>query len=158
MDQLTIPDHTDLLRRAGLDVRNINDRLNQVCASAVMMSGADCAEINVLNGERLNNVAHYPDEGFRRLNIEYISTESACIIAVATNEPLVLEDINDHPLCANKPWMGELKSYLGVPIRYEGEPFAALCVFTLTQVKWTPGHVVVMEGLARLAEASLRHY
>jgi GAF domain-containing protein len=147
-------DRTALLTRAGLESKTIHESLNQICASVVMMSGADQSEINVINGDTLHHVAYYPTP-FTEGKTEYFADESACQIVVATGMPLVLDDVRDHPMCASQWWVGTIESYIGVPLMFEGETFGALCAFTLTPTRWTNGQLIVMQGLARLVEASL---
>lgn len=150
-------DRTALLTRAGLESKTIHDSLNQICASAVMMSGADQSEINVINGDKVQHVAYYPTP-FKEGRAEYFADETACQIVVHTGMPLVLDDVRDHPMCADQWWVGAIESYLGVPLQFEGEVFGALCVFTGTPVHWTNGQLIVLQGLAGLVEASLpRH-
>lgn len=148
------PRRMDLLERAGLLGKETSERLTQIASAAVMLTEADQCEINVITGDDQKHIAWWPDYPPRAKRVD-VAEESACVIVVQYGQPLVLDDVKDHPHCAKQAWAGtRINSYLGVPIAFEDVVVGSLCVFSLAYKHWTRGEQTAMQGMASLVEAS----
>jgi GAF domain-containing protein len=79
---------------------------------------------------------------------------SVCQYAVASGEPLIVEDARVHPQLSNHPAVVDntLVAYAGIPLSdYEGHTIGTLCVWDTQPRQWTPGHVLTLIDLAALA-------
>lgn len=150
---LDSPERLQLLERAGLTGKGVSSRLNQIAEAAVMLTGADHCEVNVIAGSEQKHVAYSPDPVPGEQQVD-VAEESACLIVVQTGQALILDDVTEHPHCAGQSWAGtRISSYLGVPVHYEGVVVGSLCVFTGARKHWTRGELTAMAGMASLVEA-----
>jgi GAF domain-containing protein len=146
------PVRLDLLHRAGLLGKGISARLTQIASAAVALTSADQCELNIIVGDEQRHIAWWPDVGAH--DDPGPSDESACLLVVLSEQPLVLDDVFTNPHCAKTPWAGtRINSYMGVPVRYEGAVVGSLCVFSLDHKHWTAGELAAMQGMASLIEA-----
>jgi GAF domain-containing protein len=146
------PVRLDLLHRAGLLGKGISARLTQIASAAVALTSADQCELNIIVADEQRHVAWWPTDGVPQ--VPGPADESACMLVVLSEQPLILDDVFANPHCANTPWAGTtINSYLGVPVRFEGTVVGSLCVFSLAHHHWTAGELAAMTGMASLVEA-----
>jgi len=153
---LTLEDplRMDLLDRAGLLGKETSVRLTQIASAAVVLTEADQCEINVIAGDEQRHIAYWPVYGPEDETVD-VADESACVIVVQSEQPLILDDVKTDPHCARQTWAGtRINSYMGVPISYENVVVGSLCVFSLAHKHWTRGELTAMQGMASLVEAS----
>lgn len=151
---LADPKRMDLLDRAGLLGKEVSERLTQIASAAVILTEADQCEINVIAGDDQKHLAWWPPYAPDVKPVE-VAEESACLVVVQSGQPLILDDVQDHPHCAAQSWAGtRINSYLGVPISFENIVVGSLCVFSLAHKHWTRGELTAMAGMASLVEAS----
>lgn len=86
---------------------------------------------------------------------------SYCKFAVASKEPLIIEDARTHPLVQDSPAIAELGAiaYAGIPLTTaEGHVLGTLCVVEDEPRKWTDEEISVLEELATsvMTEIDLR--
>lgn len=84
--------------------------------------------------------------------------DSFCRHAVASREPLLIEDTREHPLVGSSAVVTELGviSYAGVPlIESGGHALGALCVLDVTPRRWSEGQVETLRELAALVSTEI---
>jgi GAF domain-containing protein len=144
---------SDLIERAGLNDHGLDVRLNRMCATAVRITRADQAEINISNHEHQQFLGLCP---VPRVNGPAgLSKESGCIFVVTHDIMVVLDDVRTHPHFASKAWAGKrVQSYIGLPVHFEGVAVASLCAYTVNEPHhWTDPEILVMQGVAKMVEA-----
>jgi GAF domain-containing protein len=80
---------------------------------------------------------------------------SVCQYAVASGEPLIVEDARVHPQLSSHPAVVDntLAAYAGIPLSdHDGNTIGTLCVWDTKPRQWTPGHVLTLVDLAALAK------
>jgi GAF domain-containing protein len=86
----------------------------------------------------------------RQTSLDY----SLCQYPAATGRPLIVGDLQKHPLLAGNPAVTEIgvRAYAGIPmIDRQGYPFGTCCVIDLTERDWDDGQLAT---LARLADTA----
>lgn len=87
-------------------------------------------------------------------------SHSYCRFAVATGEPLVVEDARESVLLRDSPAVEERDAvaYAGIPLRLRGgEVAGTLCVIDPEGRSWTEDEIGTLTELAELARAELDH-
>jgi CheY-like chemotaxis protein len=85
-------------------------------------------------------------------------THSFCQWAVSAKEPLVVSDSREHPVLQHNRAVEDLDviAYAGVPLLVWGQPIGTVCAIDAQPREWTPGDLVILGGLARVAVAEVR--
>jgi GAF domain-containing protein len=88
----------------------------------------------------------------RQTSLDY----SLCQYPVATGRPLIVGDLQKHPLLAGNPAVTEIgvRAYAGIPmVDRHGYPFGTYCVIDLTEHDWDDGQLATLARLADTATA-----
>lgn len=77
---------------------------------------------------------------------------SFCRHAVASREPLIVEDAREHPLVQDSGAIAAgVLAYAGIPLEVDGEAIGALCVIDSRPRVWSPNDLDTLRALARSA-------
>lgn len=81
-------------------------------------------------------------------------SHSLCKQVVATEGPLVIDDVPAHPLAADSPGLPALgvAAYAGIPIRLDGQVLGSLCAIDHSPRSWSAEDLTLLTGLAGLVE------
>ncbi|HXH78443.1 ATP-binding protein [Nocardioides sp.] len=85
-------------------------------------------------------------------------SHSICQYIVMHDAPLVVSDVNLHPILSSSPSVRDygLQAYAGFPLHGpDNEVLGAFCVLDHTAVDWTPEQLAVLHDLARAVETEL---
>ncbi|OPX09182.1 GAF domain-containing protein [Mycobacterium sp. AT1] len=78
--------------------------------------------------------------------------------AVASDQPLIVEDITKHPLLADHPYAltGEVRAYAAFPLHdVGGNAVGTLSAWDVRPRPWTSGQVQILEDLSAAAHAKI---
>jgi GAF domain-containing protein len=144
------PVRLQALRDTGLLDSDADPSYDQIVSMAVEALGVSAAAISLVDDHRqfFKSVSGLP-EGVR----ETPMARSVCRYAVATGEPLVVEDARTHPVLHDHPAVtdGTLVSYAGIPlIDPAGLAIGTLCVWDDKPHQWSTSHVQILDDLAHI--------
>jgi hypothetical protein len=128
-----------------------DERLDELCALAAEVLEAPLALVTLVDADRqvfASCAGLQPPWSERR---ETPLSHSVCQHAVASREPLVVEDARVHPLLAHNLAIRDLGvvAYLGIPlIDHAGHALGSLCVIDARPRAWTDGDVRRLGELA----------
>ncbi len=137
------------------------DQARRVVQMAKEMLHAEHAELNIITDEEqitVTGLAGQPGSSGRRFeDVHRDRTQSWCQNVVALADTLAIDDGKQHVLVMNTDvaQSGEVVSYLGAPIRVDGIPVGALCVFDPQFREWTESEVARLEQLAGVVSDSV---
>ena len=149
-----------LLERSGLLERDGGEVFHQVARLARRLLGVDAAIVSVIDRDRHRFVGHdglRPDLAARG---ESIAAHSYCKHAVATGEPVMIEDSRVTPLLRNRPAAAghDAIAYAGIPLEVaDGAILGTLCVLDSSPRGWTAEDLATLEELAAMAATALEH-
>jgi GAF domain-containing protein len=86
-------------------------------------------------------------------------SHSFCQHAVASREPLIVEDAREHPVLRHNPAIRDMGviAYAGIPlIDEDGHALGSLCVIDERPRHWTPDQVRLLEDLAHAVRTEIR--
>lgn len=84
--------------------------------------------------------------------------QSICKYAVASGEPLIVDDTSEHPLLADSPVVqdGSVGSYAGFPVTDQrGHTVGTLCAWDSTPRHWTGSQIQILEDLTAVVRAKI---
>jgi sigma-B regulation protein RsbU (phosphoserine phosphatase) len=142
-------DRLDALERSGLMNSAPSPWLDYLTSRAARQLHTPVAAITLLDDHRQ---VFASSVGLPYETTETPVSESFCQFVVAFDEPVVIDDthtdelVKDHPATASG-----IRSYLGVPLRSEGEVLGSMCVVDLEPREWTEHDVHSMQALVRTA-------
>ncbi|MDF2828315.1 MAG: hypothetical protein K0R01_1598 [Mycobacterium sp.] len=144
------PARLKALRDTGLLDSDADPSYDRIVSMAVEALGVSAAAISLVDDHRqfFKSVLGLP-EGVR----ETPMSRSVCRYAVATGEPLVVEDARTHPMLHDHPAVtdGTLVSYAGIPlIDPAGLAIGTLCVWDDKPHQWSTSHVQILDDLAHI--------
>ncbi len=126
------------------------DRIVRLAAEAL---GVPVAAVSLVDQNRqfFKSAVGLPPnlQSERETPLEY----SFCQYAVASGEPLIVEDARQDPVLGDNPSVEELDvvSYVGIPLKDpNGQVLGTLCVWDSKTRELTRGHVQILEDLARM--------
>lgn len=136
----------DALKASGLLERGRDDTLDGLTREAATRLGAPMAFINVLDEQWQYRLSSHGWEGPRQEPAE----ESYCQYVVAQDDVLIVTDSTTDPLVANNPATvdGNVRAYLGVPVRRDGHCLGSLCVVDDRAREWTDEDFATLRQLA----------
>jgi PAS domain S-box-containing protein len=136
------------LSRVGTDAVRAFDRLTRI---ATAMLDAPVALVTLVEADR------QVFAGCAGLSEPLASDRSTplshsfCQHAVATREPLVIDDARVHPLVCDNPAIAEFSvlAYAGIPlITSDGQALGSFCVLDFRPRSWTEGEIAILRDLA----------
>ena len=132
------------LAHSGLLRHGPDDRLDLLCETACVVLSCTRAQVNMLEGLYQTSIGRWPPTDPR---IRLV-TDSACRAVIMSGQPVVVPDMRLHPLMCQ---IVGASSYLGVPIRFEGQVIGTFCVLDSEVREWTAWNIAGLQGLGRLA-------
>jgi GAF domain-containing protein len=146
--------NSSLIEKAGLSNYGLVDRINRICSAVVTLTHADQAGVGMVDRDILRHIGTSPpNDLLTRMSLPV--KESPAYLVIGRGKDLVINNLRDLTTPEGKNWAKYAKSYVGVPIRFEGIPVACLGAYTLHSVHyWTSVEVTVMEGIAKMVEAN----
>jgi putative methionine-R-sulfoxide reductase with GAF domain len=152
---LSDPDRVAALERTGLLDDPPRLALDQFAALAAEALGTHYAAVSLVDPDEQVIVGCNVDEGFvRRRPLE----QSICKYAVASGEPMIVDDASEHPLLAGNPMVqdGSVRSYAGIPlIDQRGHAVGTLCAWDGQPRHWTGSQIQILEDLTAVARAKI---
>ena len=124
------------------------DRLTRLAATVI---GAPVALVSLVDEDRqfFKSCLGVPEPWASRRGTPL--SHSFCQYAVASRQPLVIEDAREHPLVLHSlaiPDMGVV-AYAGIPlITRDGHALGSFCVIDHKPRVWTPAELAILEDLA----------
>src|SRR4051812_24171829 len=151
MVHLAQADRLHALQRTTLLGAERDAEFDRIPRLARRLTGADMALITLVDDRRQFILS---DDGLpepwattRQTPLSY----SICRHAIATGEPLIIEDAHEHELVCDAPAVTELGigAYAGFPLRSrDGHILGALCAMGGAPREWTPEDVEALDDLA----------
>ncbi|KAA0096691.1 GAF domain-containing protein [Mycolicibacterium sp. P1-18] len=153
---LTDPDRLTALGNAGLLDGAPRVALDQFAELTAEALGVPYAAVSILAEDRqirlgCNDPAAGDD---RSIPLE----DSICKYAVASGQPLIVDDIVRHPMLADHPMAlsGTIRAYAAFPLHDpSGNPAGTLCAWDDQPRRWTGGQVQILEDLSAAAHAKV---
>lgn len=144
------PARLQALRDTGLLDSDADPSYDHIVSMAVEALGVSAAAISLVDDHRqfFKSVLGLP-AGVRETPLSH----SMCRYAVATGEPLVVEDARVDPVLHDHPAVtdGMLVSYAGIPlIDPAGLAIGTLCVWDDKPHQWSTSHVQILDDLAHI--------
>lgn len=145
-----------VLHRTGLldgPTRSALDHLGALTAAAV---GSPYAAVSLVDQDKQVFVgcSDRRDESERTRPLE----QSICKYAVASGEPLIVDDTLEHPLFVDSPVVheGTVRSYAGIPLAdVSGHTIGTLCVWDDQPQHWTGSQIQILDDLAAVVRAKI---
>lgn len=132
--------------------------LDRLARAASRLVGAPVALVNLVDGDGIHLAGmagvHGELGAVRRLPCSH----AVCDVVVATRAPLVIDDLLNHPIAAERPGVHTLglRSYLGVPLTTRrGQTLGSFCVLDARIRRWTAEDIENLRDLAEAAVAEL---
>lgn len=156
-DPLTSVERLRALRRLAILDTPPEEAYDRLTRLATRLLGVPIALVNLIDEERQFFKSAVGMGELRELPIG----TGVCSYAVATREPLVLEDARQDPRFSSNPIVTEhgLVSYVGIPlITAEGHALGTFCVVDTEPRRWSGDDIALMSDLASavLTEIELR--
>lgn len=145
----------EALSQSGLLKKSTAERLHHLAYTSVTLLRADACQINALDDKMQRTVTGYPPnpEGWPDIPVELTGCQEVVLLGV----PLVIPDVQDHPIMCALPWAESWQGYLGVPIVFDSQIIGSLCVLSKEPREWRPYETTALQGVARLIAASLAY-
>jgi GAF domain-containing protein len=108
----------------------------------------------VIAPDRLDAVFKAAIDACRTRTLE----QSICKYAVASGEPLIVDDTSVHPLLADSPVVhdGSVRSYAGIPLTdRHGQVVGTLCAWDGQPRHWTGSQIQILEDLSTVIQAKI---
>lgn len=151
---LADPDRLTALGNAGLLDGAPRVALDQFAELTAEALGVPYAAVSIIAEDRQIrlgcNETGVDDDGSIPLE------DSICKYAVASGQPLIVDDLACHPLLADHPMVlsGAIRAYAAFPLHDEmGNPAGTLSAWDDQPRRWTGGQVQILEDLSAAAHA-----
>jgi PAS domain S-box-containing protein len=130
--------------------------LDRIAALAARLLGATSGHVALLTD--VQTVVGAVGASKDVVGLSSPAEESLCSLTVAAGAAVVVTDAADDDRVAHFPVVraGELGAYLGVPLRVDGEPVGALCVYDAEPRAWTSDDAQLLEELVAPVVAELQ--
>ena len=153
---LSDPDRVAALNRTGLLADPPRLSLDQFAALAAEALGTRYAAVSLVDDDAQVLVGwNTQDDGAQRTRpLE----QSICKYAVASGEPLIVDDTAEHPVLAASPVVqdGSVRSYAGIPLSDEhGHAVGTLCAWDSKPRHWTGSQIQILEDLTAVVRAKI---
>ncbi len=155
---LSDPARLAAVRKTGLLDDVSNPALERIVALTAEALGTHNAAISVIDRDRQILIGS-------KLEDDSVSRsaplgESICKFAVASGEPLIVDDTTTHPLLADHPKVtdGSVRAYAGILLAdNEGHAIGTLCTWDIRPRRWTSGQVQILNDLAQVVRTKVFH-
>jgi PAS domain S-box-containing protein len=149
-DRLAAVFASDLLDAGALPA------LDRVVRAAARQLDVPAAQLNVITADEQIPVSHFGEEAWGRpVGLD----GSLCQHTVRSRQPLVVEDVREHPVAGSIAGAAEsgIRAYLSVPIGSPraADPIATLCVVDVRPRAWTEREVAALSDLAEWARSEI---
>jgi len=155
------PERVAALRRTGLLGSDAEEAFDRMTRLAVKLLRVPAAFISLVDHERdFYMSAHGFGEPLA--TSRELTGRTFCHYAIASNQPLVIDDARADPVYSQVPTVESLgvAAYVGIPLPGpEGHILGSFCAIDTTPRRWTPDEVDILSELAASArrEIELRH-
>ena len=151
---LSNPDRLDAVRGTGLLDSAPRAEIQRIAELTAEALGAPYAALALIDHDRAVLVGcNISEEAFGRSRPLAMSISK---FAVASGEPLVVDDAALHPLLADHPMVqsGDVRAYAGIVlIDGRGNAIGALCSWDHNRRHWTSGQIQILSDFAAVARA-----
>lgn len=149
-NRLAVVEATGLLNSPG------NAALDRLVALTAEAIGTPSAAVTVISHEKqvLAGCTDVSVGVTRTAPLE----DSICKFAVASGQPLIVDDTTTHPLLADHPKVvdGTVRAYAGILLAdADGYAIGTLCTWDVRPRRWTSGQVQILNDLAEVARAKV---
>lgn len=146
-------DRLEAVHRSGLMSPSATARLDGLISRAAERLGTPMAFVSVLDDHRLVLAGAFGLTGELAVTRETTPEASYCQYVVALDDVLVVNDSCADSLVADHPatTAGDVRSYLGVPIRQDGFCVGSFCVVDTRPREWSDEDLSGLTELGALA-------
>lgn len=146
-------DRLDAVARSGLMDRSERPRLDALIGKAAVQLRTPMAFVSILDDSRLVLAGAYGSTGELATTRETTPEASYCQYVVGLDDVLVVTNSLNDPLVADHPATvsGQVRSYLGVPLRYGTHCVGSFCVVDVEERDWTDDDLEALTSLSALA-------
>ena len=138
----------DAVRRSGLVSKEPRANLDRLTKEASLRLHAQVGQITIIEDKRAVFASAFGKTG-PLAEIEEIPISSTyCQHVVAYNDVLMVEDAATDPLGNQQGIKLGVRSYLGVPLRANGEVIGSMCVFDNKPRTWSDDDLNSLEEIA----------
>jgi GAF domain-containing protein len=145
------PSRLQAVAATGLLDSPPEDSYDRITAMAVSALGVPAAAVSLVDRDRQFFKSARGLSAEAAAARETSMDDSVCKFAIASGEPLIVEDtridalLKDHPVVVG----GGVIAYAGIPIiDNEGHSIGTLCVWDDKPRQWSTGHVLILTDLA----------
>jgi GAF domain-containing protein len=152
---LSDADRVAALHRTGLLDDPPRLQLDQFAALAAEALGTHYAAVSLVDSDKQVLVGWNDSGGLGRTRT---LEQSICKYAVASGEPLIVDDTSVHPLLADSPVVhdGSVRSYAGIPLTdRHGQVVGTLCAWDGQPRHWTGSQIQILEDLSTVIQAKI---
>jgi GAF domain-containing protein len=127
-----------------------SDRLDALARTAARQLGTPMAFMSILDDREEFHTASHQRSDLAELPRSGPASASFCQFVVATDGVFAVNDALVDPLVEGLPAVtaGQVRSYLGVPIRRNGQVLGSFCVADVEPRQWTDEDVAALERVA----------
>ena len=146
----------DAVVASGLIGAPASERLDDLTRIAAERLHAPMAFMSVLDDRHSHYASVHDRSGTSMaLMLPDEATASYCQHVVASDDTMVVSDARSDDRTRRLPGASEIRSYLGVPIRYQGRCLGAFCVVDVREREWSTEDIIELQELAAAAMAEL---
>ena len=153
---LSDADRVAAVHRTGLLDDPPRLQLDQFAALAAEALGTHFAAVSLVDSDKQVLVGcNDSGDGLGRTRT---LEQSICKYAVASGEPLIVDDTSVHPLLADSPVVhdGSVRSYAGIPLTdRHGQVVGTLCAWDGQPRHWTGSQIQILEDLSTVIQAKI---
>jgi hypothetical protein len=151
-DELNAPARMKAVRASGLLDSPADPEFDQLTRLASRLLRAPNAFVTIITNDRqfVKSSTVEDQEATNKTGSSQTLELSFCKFAVASREPLVVEDARSHPLVQESEAVAAgVIAYAGVPLEVQGEAIGALCVVDSRPRSWSQDELNTLRALAR---------
>lgn len=146
-------DRLAAVAKSGLMDRSERARLDQLIGRAATALATPMAFVSILDDTRLVLAGAFGIPDDLADTRETTPEASYCQFVVGLDDVLVVNDSANDPLVADHPATasGQVRAYLGVPVRFGEHCIGSFCVVDTKVRAWTDDELATLEQLSTLA-------
>lgn len=146
-------DRLEAVRSSGLTEPSETVRLDDLVAIVAAEMETPMAFVSILDDHRLILAGAHGLTGELAITRETTPEASYCQYVVALDDVLLVNDSLTDSLVADHPatTAGDVRSYLGVPLRHDGHCIGSFCVVDTRPREWTDNDLTRLTELSALA-------